>query len=98
MSFKTFVFFLSVPEILKLQQTKDLITLTFIVWEITKNMLLYKSYKLFNFDSIGSQPDEFLLQQIPNPIPFQNHKFQDLYSRLCGTYCLYFFCLIERID
>ena len=53
-----------------------------------------KSYYL---DPFGGQPDEFLLNQLPKPIRFQNFKIQDNNSHLCGSYCLYFFFLIGRM-
>ena len=49
-----------------------------------------KSYYL---DSFGGQPDKFLLNQLPKPIIHHNYKIQDINSKLCGSYCLYFFYL-----
>ena len=54
--------------------------------------------KSYHFDSFGGQPDKFLLNQLPKPITYHNYKIQDIYSKLCGLYCLYFFYLIERIN
>ena len=39
----------------------------------------------------------FFLNQLPKPILYHNYKIQDIYSQLCGSYCLYFFYLIERM-
>ena len=57
-----------------------------------------KEYKSYYFDSFGGQPDKFLLNQLPKPIKYHNHKIQDISSQLCGSYCLYFFYLIERMN
>ena len=50
-----------------------------------------KNNKSFYFDNFGGQPDKFLLNQLPKPIINHNYKIQDIYSKLCGSYCLYFF-------
>ena len=52
----------------------------------------------YYFCSFGSQPDKFLLKQLPKPIIYHNYKIQDINSKLCGSYCLYFFYLIERMN
>ena len=57
-----------------------------------------KSSNSYFFDSFIGSLDRFLLQQLTKPSIFHNHKYQDIYSNLCGVYCLYFFFLIERID
>ena len=54
--------------------------------------------KSYYVDSFGGQPDKFLLRQLPRPIPYHNYKIQDINSKLCGSYCLYFFFLIERMN
>ena len=54
--------------------------------------------KSFYFDSFGGQPDKFILKQLPKPIIYHNYKIQDINSRLCFSYCLYFFYLIERMN
>ena len=54
--------------------------------------------KSYYFDSFGGAPDKFLLNQLPKPIIYHNYKIQDINSRLCGSYCLYFFYLIERMN
>ena len=57
-----------------------------------------KDNKSCYFDSFGGQPDKILLKQSPKPIIYHNYKIQDLNSKLCGSYCLYFFYLIERMN
>ena len=57
-----------------------------------------KDNKSYYFDSFGGQPDKFLLKQLPKPIIYLNYKTQDINSKLCGSYCLYFFYLIERMN
>ena len=59
---------------------------------------IVKDNKSYYFDSFGGQPDKFLLNQLPKPIIYQNYKIQDINSILCGSYCLYFFYLIERMN
>ena len=54
--------------------------------------------KTYYFDSFGVQPDKFLLNQLSKPIIYHNYKIQDIYSKLCGSYCLYFFFLTERMN
>ena len=60
--------------------------------------IIVKDKKSFYFDSFGGQPDKFLLKQLPKPIIYHNYKIQDINSQLCGSYCLYFFYLIERMN
>ena len=57
-----------------------------------------KDNKSFNFDSFRRPSDKFLLNQLPKPITLHNYKIEDKNSRLCATYRLYFFYLIERMD
>ena len=57
-----------------------------------------KDNKSYYFDSFESLPDKFLLNQLPKPIIYHNYKIQDIYSNLCGAYCLYFFYLFERMN
>ena len=59
---------------------------------------IIKDNKSFYFDSFGGQPDKFLLKQLHKPILYHNYKIQDINSKLCGSYCLYFFYLIERMN
>ena len=60
--------------------------------------IIVKDNKSYYFDSFGGQPDKFLLKQLPKPIINHNYKIQDINSKLCGSYCLYFFFLIERMN
>ena len=57
-----------------------------------------KDNKSYYFDSFGGAPDKFLLNQLSKPIIYHNYKIQDINSFLCGSYCLYFFYLIERMN
>ena len=59
---------------------------------------IVKDNKSYYFDSFGGAPDKFLLNQLPKPIIYHNYKIQDINSKLCGSYCLYFFYLIERMS
>ena len=59
---------------------------------------IIKDNKSYYFDSFGGQPDKFLLTHLPKPIIFLNYKIQDINSKLCGSYCLYFFYLIQRMN
>ena len=52
---------------------------------------IIKDNKSYYFDSVDGQPDKFLLNQLPKPIVNHNYKIQDINSKLCGSYCLYFF-------
>ena len=52
----------------------------------------------YYFDSFGGAPDKFLLNQLTKPIINHNYKIQDINSQLCGSYCLYFFYLIDRMN
>ena len=54
--------------------------------------------KSYYFDSVGGQPDKFLLNQLPKPVTYHKYKIQDISSKLCGSYCLYFLYLIERMN
>ena len=57
-----------------------------------------KNKKSFYFDSFGGQPGKILLNQLPKPITYHNYKIQDENFKLCGSYCLYFLYLIERMN
>ena len=59
---------------------------------------IVKDNESFYFDSFGGQPDKFILKQLPKPIIYHNYKIQDINSQLCGSYCLYFFYLIDRMN
>ena len=52
---------------------------------------IVKDNKSYYIDSFGGQPDKFLIKQLPIPIIYHNYKIQDKNSKLCGSYCLYFF-------
>ena len=63
----------------------------------TQWLAFYVKYKKsYYFDSFGGQPDKVLINQLPKPIIYHNLKIQDINSKLCGSYCLYFFYCIER--
>ena len=57
-----------------------------------------KDNESYYLDSFGGARDKFLLKQLPKPIIYHNYKTQDINSKLCGSYCLYFFYLIERMN
>ena len=59
---------------------------------------IVKESKSHYFDSFGGQRDKFLLNQLPKPIIYHNFTIQTLNSQLCGSYCLYFFYLFERMN
>ena len=54
--------------------------------------------KSFCIDNFGIQPDKFLLNQLPKRIIYHNWKIQDTNSELSGSYYLYFFYLIEKMN
>ena len=58
---------------------------------------IVKDNKSYYFDSFSGQPDKFLLNQLPKRIIYHNYKIQEINSQLCGSYCLYFFYLIESV-
>ena len=58
---------------------------------------IVKDNKSFYFDSFGGTADNFLPKQLPKPVTYHNYKIQDINSKLCGSYCLYFFYLIEKL-
>ena len=59
---------------------------------------IIKDNKSYYFDSFGGSPDKFLLNQLPKPIVYHHYKIQDINSKLCGSYCLCFLYLIERMN
>ena len=59
---------------------------------------IVKDKKSYYFDSFGGHPVKLLLKQLPKPIIYHNCKIQDINSRFCGSYCLYFFYLIEKMN
>ena len=52
---------------------------------------IVKDNKSYYFDSFGAQPDKILLNQLPKSIIYHIYKIQDINSKLCGSYCFYFF-------
>ena len=59
---------------------------------------IIKDKKSSSLDSFAGQPDKFLLNQLPKPIIYHIYKIQDIKSNFCGSYCLYFFFLLERMN
>ena len=59
---------------------------------------IIKYKKSYYFDSFGGQPDKFLLNQLSKPIIYHKYKIQDINSRICGSFCFYFFYLIDRMN
>ena len=59
---------------------------------------IVKDNKPFYFVSIGGQLDKFLQKQSTKPIIYHNYKKQDIYSKLCGSYSIYFFYFMERMN
>ena len=59
---------------------------------------IVKDDKSYYFDSFSVHPDKFLLNQLPKPIIYHNYKIQDINSKLCGRFSLYFFYLIKRLN
>ena len=59
---------------------------------------IVKNNKSYYFDSFGSQPDKILLNHLLKPITYHNFETQDINSKLCGSYCLYYLYLIEGMS
>ena len=59
---------------------------------------IIKNNKSLYSDSFGGQPDKFLPNQLPKPKMYHNYKIKEINSKLCGSYCLYFFFLIEKMN
>ena len=57
-----------------------------------------KDNQSYYFDSFGGNPDKFSLPQLPKLIIYHNFKIQNFFSMLCGSYCLYFFYLMEQMN
>ena len=66
------------------------------VWVAVIGLFFKKDNNSNYFDSFGGQRDKFLLKQLPKPVIYHNYKVQVINSKLCGSYCLNFFYLIER--
>ena len=87
------------PETRKHIQTKDFVNIdSGCMGGSHRTCFIVKDNKSFSFDPFGGQPDKFLLEQLPKPIIYHNYKIQDINSKLCGSYCLYFSYLIERMN
>ena len=56
---------------------------------------IIKDNKSYYFDSLGGAPDKFLLNQSHKSIINHNYKIQEKYSKLCGSFCLYFFHFLK---
>ena len=56
-----------------------------------------KDSKSYYFDTFEGTPDKVLLKPLSKPKIYHNYKIQVINSRLFGSYCLCFFCLIERM-
>ena len=56
-----------------------------------------KDNKSYYFDSFSGQADKFQLKQLPKAMLYHIYKIQDKISKLRGSYCSYFFYLIERV-
>ena len=59
---------------------------------------IVKDNKSYYFDSFGGTPDKFLLKTLPKNLIYLNYKIHDINSRLYGSYCSYFFYLIEKMN
>ena len=57
-----------------------------------------KNNKSFYFASFRCQPDNLLLNQLAKPIVYHSYKIQNKKSKLCGSYCFYFFYLSEGMN
>ena len=51
----------------------------------------------YYFDSYGGALIKFLFKHLFKLINYHNYKVQDINSRLCGSFCPYFFYVIERM-
>ena len=57
-----------------------------------------KVNKSYYLDGFGGAAGKFFLNHLHKPIIFHNSKVQYINSELRGSYCLYFFYWIERIN
>ena len=62
------------------------------------NCFYTKDNKSYYLDSFDGQPVKFQHNHLPKPLIYHNYKNQDKNSKLCGSYCLYFFYLFERMN
>ena len=59
---------------------------------------MVKDSTSYYFESFGVHPDKFVLNQLPKPIIYHNYKIQDINSKIGGSFSLYFFYLIKRMN
>ena len=59
---------------------------------------IIKDNKSFYFDSFRGAPDKFLLNQLTKLIIHHNFKIQDINPTLCGSFCVYVFYLMDRMN
>ena len=59
---------------------------------------IVKDSKSYYYDKFGGAPKNYLLNQLPKPKIYHKYKIQEINSKLCGSYCFYFFYLIKRMD
>ena len=57
-----------------------------------------KENRTIYFHSFGGQPDKFPLNELHKPRTYHNYKIQDTISKLCCSYCFYFFYLIGKTN
>ena len=57
-----------------------------------------KDKKSYYFDSFGRVLDNLLSKQLSKALIYHNYKIQNIDSKLCGSYRLNFFYLIERMN
>ena len=46
-----------------------------------------KDNKSFHSVSFEGQPEEVLLNQLPKPKIYRKYEIQDIFQKLCGSYC-----------
>ena len=59
---------------------------------------IVKDKKSHYFDSFGGQLDKFLLNQFSKPTLYRNYKIQNINPKLRGSYRLYYFYLMKRMN
>ena len=52
---------------------------------------IMKDNKSYDFGSLGGPPGKNQQNQLPKPRTYHSYEIQDIYSELCGSFCLYFF-------
>ena len=98
-NYKEFKLILYTPEIVKYSHTEVFVKIdNGFQGGSHWTCFIVKDKKSYYFDSFGGQPDRFLLIHLQKPIIYHNYKIQDINSKLCGSYCLYFFYLIDRMN